>query len=56
MLILVVFKSFYVVKYLEKPDPVCAKRPHLSLLQQTFPEKKKNEQSPCEIIIPSDET
>ena len=32
MVILVVFNSFNVVKNLEKPDPVCAKCPHLTLL------------------------
>ena len=32
MVILVVFMWFSVVKNLEKPDPVCAKRPHIPLL------------------------
>ena len=50
MVILVVFNSFNVVKNLEKPAPVCAKRPHITLLripeirifQESVEVKKKN--------------
>ena len=35
MVILVVFNSFNVVQNLKKPDPVCAKWPHLTLLRLT---------------------
>ena len=40
MVILVVFNSFNVVKNLKKPDPVCAKCPHLTLLR--FNNNKKS--------------
>ena len=34
MVILVVFMRFKVVENLEKPDPICAKRPHIPLLPE----------------------